>query len=70
MALARRDVFVHILSVANCYCKSDADLYPRDARTSIFRLLRNEITEEEREIHEGASHGGMSAVINFTARRP
>ena len=28
------------------------------------------ILEEEREIHEGTSHGGMSAVINFTARKP
>jgi SAM-dependent methyltransferase len=27
------------------------------------------ITEEEREIHEGTSHGGMSAVINLTARK-
>lgn len=28
------------------------------------------IVEEEREIHEGTSHGGMSAVINLTARKP
>jgi hypothetical protein len=28
------------------------------------------LVEEEREIHEGTSHGGMSAVINFTARKP
>lgn len=28
------------------------------------------IAEEEREIHEGTSHGGMSAVINLTARKP
>ena len=27
------------------------------------------IVEEELEIHEGTSHGGMSAVINLTARR-
>jgi len=27
------------------------------------------IVEEEREIHEGTSHGGMSAVINVTARK-
>lgn len=27
------------------------------------------ITEEEREMQEGTSHGGMSAVINFTARK-
>lgn len=28
------------------------------------------ITEEEREIEEGTSHGGMSAVISLTARKP
>jgi hypothetical protein len=28
------------------------------------------IVEEQREMHEGASHAGMSAVINLTARRP
>ncbi len=28
------------------------------------------IAEEEREIHEGTSHGGMSAVINLTGRKP
>jgi hypothetical protein len=28
------------------------------------------IVEEEREIHEGTSHGGMSAVINLTGRKP
>ncbi|MFZ2064944.1 MAG: class I SAM-dependent methyltransferase [Xanthobacteraceae bacterium] len=33
-----------------------------------FRALS--IVEEEREIHEGTSHGGMSAVINLTARKP
>ena len=27
------------------------------------------IVEEELEIHEGTSHGGMSAVINFTGRK-
>jgi hypothetical protein len=27
------------------------------------------IVEEELEIHEGTSHGGMSAVINLSARR-
>jgi len=27
------------------------------------------IVEEEVEMHEGAAHGGMSAVINFTARK-
>lgn len=33
-----------------------------------FRELK--IVEEEREIHEGTLHGGMSAVINLTARKP
>lgn len=28
------------------------------------------IVEEEREIHEGRSHGGMSALIGLTARKP
>ena len=28
------------------------------------------IIEEELEMHEGSGHGGMSAVINFTARKP
>jgi SAM-dependent methyltransferase len=32
-----------------------------------FRALA--IVEEELEIHEGTSHGGMSAVINLTARK-
>jgi hypothetical protein len=33
-----------------------------------FRHLM--IVEEERELHEGASHAGMSAVIGLTARKP
>jgi len=33
-----------------------------------FRLLS--IVEEECEIYEGPSHGGMSAVINLTATKP
>ncbi len=28
------------------------------------------ITQEELELHEGTSHGGMSAVIGLTARKP
>jgi SAM-dependent methyltransferase len=28
------------------------------------------ITEEELELHEGSRHGGMSAVIGLTARKP
>jgi hypothetical protein len=35
-----------------------------------FRDFRNmTIAEEKVEIYEGTSHGGMSAVINFTARK-
>ncbi len=33
-----------------------------------FRELR--FVEEEREIHEGAAHGGMSAMIGLTGRKP
>ena len=33
-----------------------------------FRILK--IVEEECEIHEGTSHGGMSAVINLIATKP
>jgi hypothetical protein len=29
-----------------------------------------DIVEEEREIHEGTSHGGMSAMIGLTGRKP
>jgi len=28
------------------------------------------MVEEEREMHEGASHAGMSAVIGLTATKP
>jgi ubiquinone/menaquinone biosynthesis C-methylase UbiE len=28
------------------------------------------IVEEERELHEGASHGGTSAIVGLTARKP
>ena len=31
-------------------------------------LRQLKIVEEEREIHEGTSHGGMSAVINLTGK--
>ena len=29
-----------------------------------------EIVEEERELHEGAGHSGMSAIIGLTGRKP
>jgi hypothetical protein len=47
------------------------NLYTRAMLESAFGGFDNiRIAEEEREIHEGTSHGGMSAVINFTARKP
>ena len=47
------------------------NLYTRAMLESAFRGFDDmKIAEEEREIHEGTSHGGMSAVINFTARKP
>jgi len=46
------------------------NLYTRAMLEEAFRGLRDMvIVEEEVEIHEGTSHGGMSAVINFTARK-
>lgn len=47
------------------------NLYTRamlDQAFGDFHDLR--IVEEEREIHEGASHAGMSALIGLTARKP
>ncbi len=47
------------------------NLYTRPMLEDAFRDFRDmTIVEEEREIHEGVAHGGMSAVINFTARNP
>ncbi|HUD85743.1 MAG TPA: class I SAM-dependent methyltransferase [Xanthobacteraceae bacterium] len=46
-------------------------LYTRPMLEQAFGDFRDvNILEEEREIHEGTSHGGMSAVINLTARKP
>jgi SAM-dependent methyltransferase len=46
------------------------NLYTRAMLEDAFRGLRNlTIVEEERELHEGTSHGGMSAVISLTARK-
>ena len=51
--------------------KQVENLYTRRMLENAFPGFREmKITEEECEIHEGASHGGMSAVINFTARKP
>ena len=50
--------------------KQVENLYTRAMLAAAFGDLRDvTIVEEELEIHEGMSHGGMSAVINLTARR-
>jgi SAM-dependent methyltransferase len=44
------------------------NLYTRVMLEEAFRGFRDvKIVEEEVDMHEGTSHGGMSAVINFTA---
>jgi 2-polyprenyl-3-methyl-5-hydroxy-6-metoxy-1,4-benzoquinol methylase len=51
--------------------KQVENLYTLVMLESAFRDFGDmKIVEEEREIYEGTSHGGMSAVINFTARKP
>jgi SAM-dependent methyltransferase len=51
--------------------KEIENLYSRAMLEQAFGDFRElAIVEEEREIHEGTSHGGMSAVINLTARKP
>jgi hypothetical protein len=51
--------------------KQVGNLYTRAILEDAFHGFRDmTIVEEECEIHEGTSHGGMSAVINFTARKP
>jgi SAM-dependent methyltransferase len=46
-------------------------LYTREMLESAFGDFDNvSIVEEELELHEGASHSGMSAVIGLTARKP
>jgi len=45
-------------------------LYTRAMLEAAFQGFRDvRITEEEHELHEGTAHRGMSAVINFTARK-
>lgn len=47
------------------------NLYTRPMLEAAFGDFRElKIVEEEREIYEGRSHGGMSAVINLTGRKP
>ena len=50
--------------------KQIENLYTRAMLEETFGDFRDtKIVEEEVEMHEGTSHGGMSAVINFTARK-
>jgi SAM-dependent methyltransferase len=47
------------------------NLYTRTLLEGTFGDFHDvKIVEEEREIHEGASHGGMSAMIGLIARKP
>ena len=51
--------------------KELANLYTRPMLEKAFGDFREvKFVEEEREIHEGTSHGGMSAMIGLTARKP
>jgi SAM-dependent methyltransferase len=50
--------------------KQVENLYTRAMLEEAFRDFRDmKIVEEEIEIYEGTSHGGMSEVINLTARK-
>jgi SAM-dependent methyltransferase len=50
--------------------KEVENLYSRDMLLAAFGDFHDvQIIEEEREMHEGAAHGGMSAVIGLTARK-
>jgi SAM-dependent methyltransferase len=50
--------------------KEIENLYTRAMLEWAFRDFHDvTIVEEELELHEGTSHGGMSAVINLTARK-
>jgi SAM-dependent methyltransferase len=51
--------------------KQIENLYTRALLEQAFGDFRDiKFTEEEREMHEGAAHSGMSAVIGLTARKP
>jgi SAM-dependent methyltransferase len=51
--------------------KQIENLYTREMLEREFIGFRElKIVEEEREIHEGTSHGGMSAMIGLTGRKP
>lgn len=46
------------------------NLYTREMLQEAFSTFRDVIiTEEERDLHEGSAHSGMSAVIGLTARK-
>jgi SAM-dependent methyltransferase len=46
------------------------NLYTRDMLEKAFGEFKDvKFVEEELEMHEGAAHGGMSAVIGLTARK-
>jgi SAM-dependent methyltransferase len=50
--------------------KEVENLYTRDMLAKAFADFHDvKIVEEELELHEGAAHGGMSAVIGLTARK-
>jgi SAM-dependent methyltransferase len=50
--------------------KNVENLYTREMLQEAFSAFREiTITEEERDMHEGAAHSGMSAVIGLTARK-
>ena len=51
--------------------KQIEQLYTREMLESAFGDFDTVVIEEEEvELHEGASHSGMSAVIGLTARKP
>jgi SAM-dependent methyltransferase len=51
--------------------KEVENLYTRAMLEEAFGDFRDVIiTEEERELREGTSHGGMSALIGLTAKKP
>ena len=46
-------------------------LYTRPMLEKAFAGFQDMVfTEEELEMHEGTSHGGMSAVIGLTCQKP
>ncbi len=50
--------------------KQRENLYTREMLRDAFAGFSDmEIVEDDLDMHEGVAHGGMSAVINFTARK-